>query len=65
MAVHCWKDQLEDAEERFRIGSKEWAAVYDGPGGSCMLPIGHDGPHEFTPDDQVVVDFRETPNDDH
>ena len=27
----------------------------DGDRSTCMLPDGHDGPHEFTPDDQIVV----------
>ena len=60
MTVHCWKDQLEDAEERFGVGSDEWAAAYDSPGGTCMLSDGHDGPHEFTSDDRVVVSFGTT-----
>lgn len=24
--------------------------------GVCMLPEGHDGPHEWTPDDQIFVE---------
>ena len=27
--------------------------------GTCMLPAGHEGPHEFTPDDQIEVTFKE------
>jgi hypothetical protein len=26
-------------------------------GGTCMLPDGHDGPHEFTDDEKVLVSF--------
>jgi hypothetical protein len=33
-----------------------WVGDYeDGCGSTCMLPDGHDGPHEFTPDDQIVI----------
>ena len=31
----------------------------DERGWICMLPDGHDGPHETTPDDQVGVTFAE------
>ena len=33
-----------------------WA---DGPDGesTCLLPHGHEGPHLFTPDDQILVAF--------
>jgi hypothetical protein len=24
---------------------------------TCLLPDGHDGPHEFTPDTEIVVRF--------
>jgi hypothetical protein len=57
--VHCWKDEREHIEETYGIGSAEWCASFDGPGGTCMLPDGHDGPHQFTPDDAIVVEIGE------
>jgi hypothetical protein len=32
----------------------------DGPDSdsTCMLDDGHDGPHEFTPDSEIVVKFK-------
>lgn len=34
---------------------------HEGPDGAstCMLPLGHIGPHVFTPDSQITVAFRE------
>jgi hypothetical protein len=29
----------------------------DDRGQTCMLADGHDGPHEWTPDDEIVVEF--------
>lgn len=40
--VHCWVDGLDHA---------------DGCGTSCMLPEGHQGPHEWTRDDEIIVTF--------
>jgi hypothetical protein len=57
--VHCWKDQLEHVSETHGFGSDEWAECQLGSGGTCLLEHGHDGPHEFTPDDQFGVSFSE------
>ena len=29
-------------------------------GSTCLLPDGHDGPHEFTPDSEIMVTFSES-----
>lgn len=46
---HCWFDF--------------WADIEDGdtslPGHTCMLPDGHDGPHEPTPDKEILISFAE------
>ena len=63
--LHCWKDEREYAEETYGFGSPEWADTYLDPithelsdrSGTCMLPAGHEGPHVFTPDDQIGVTF--------
>lgn len=45
--VHCWADgPRRETPERF-VGS------------TCMLWDGHDGPHEWTPDDEIGVTFEE------
>lgn len=40
--VHCWE---------------EGPAETDGTETTCMLLNGHDGPHEWTRDDEVMVSF--------
>ena len=40
---HCWEDGPPDPE--------------DYCGTSCMLMLGHSGPHEWTRDDQIIVKF--------
>ena len=52
---HCWADY----HEQFPFGSHEWAEHYLDTSATCLLQEGHDGPHEWTPDDQIVVTFPE------
>ena len=40
--VHCWEGGPD---------------TDDGCGQTCMLLLGHDGPHEWTRDDQIGVSF--------
>lgn len=56
MAKHCWMGRLEHAEETYGPSSDEALRAFDEPG-TCMLPDGHAGPHEFTPDDQITITF--------
>lgn len=42
LVVHCWEDGPRDP---------------DNSGSTCMLLYGHKGPHKFTPDDQIKVEF--------
>ena len=42
--VHCWTDGPEEP---------------DGCSTTCFLPDGHDGPHEWTRDDEIMVTFPE------
>lgn len=52
--VHCWADRAECAEYL----SEEWAlASVDSA--TCLLPAGHDGPHEWTPDEHITITFKE------
>ncbi len=47
--LHCWEDgprtYIDDTWDECGTGS------------TCLLPDGHDGDHEFTPDDQITVSF--------
>ncbi len=54
---HCWKDSLEAVEDRHGYASPEWFAAEAAQRGSCMLLAGHEGPHEFTPDTDIFIDF--------
>jgi len=58
--LHCWMGYIESLE----FGSQEWVAAYAAGGpealpndGTCFLPDGHVGPHEFTPDSDITVRF--------
>ena len=39
---HCWENG---------------PTTEDGCGTTCMLLLGHDGPHEWTRDDRIVISF--------
>lgn len=61
--AHCWADRYEVESESLEWGSPEWAELWiethEGNGGAtCLLPGGHDGPHEWTPDSAIVIQFR-------
>ena len=47
--VHCWEDGPRKGET--------WESL--GVGSSCLLPDGHDGPHEFTWDDGIMLTFED------
>lgn len=56
--VHCWADKLEHIEATYGRCSREWSEeLVSGDDGTCMLPDGHEGPHDFTGDDQIDVSF--------
>lgn len=66
MLTHCWAGWLESMSDDDRIDemARQWQAD-DAAGRSdrgfqdktCLLPQGHSGPHEWTPDDQFSVKF--------
>jgi hypothetical protein len=56
--LHCWKDKQEWAEETFGRYSDEYVSAWE-HNCTCMLPAGHDGPHKWTPDDGIVVEFKD------
>lgn len=54
--THCWKDKTDFVIEKFGMDSPEYVdAIVNS--GTCMLEDGHDGPCEFTADDQIIISF--------
>lgn len=53
--VHCWADYMETLP----FGSQEWIdCIVEDKNASCLLEHGHEGPHEWTPDKEIVVKFH-------
>jgi len=48
---------MEIAEEKYGRDSEEWFEAF-ACDGICLLPKGHDGPHVFTPEDEIEVAFK-------
>lgn len=57
--LHCWKGRAEDIEERFGFHSPEHLATYNDEPATCMRERDHAGEHDFTPDSQIGVTFKE------
>lgn len=57
--LHCWEDENEWTVNRYGWGSDEHLALLrrECSNGTCMREAGHDGEHDFTPDDQIGVTF--------
>jgi hypothetical protein len=58
--LHCWQDKREWMARTHGEHSDEAIDTYMNGNGTCLLPAGHEGPHEWTPDDQIVVTFAPT-----
>jgi len=56
--VHCWKLKSEYMAEIYGEDSEEYIKALANDG-ICLLPDGHEGPHEFVPEDEVVIRFGE------
>ena len=55
----CWQDKEEWIIRKYGEYSDEHLAmIADDEFAICMLPRCHDGPHEWTPDDEIVVHFH-------
>lgn len=54
--AHCWMGYQEWLEE---TTGKPWYELPDVEEGTrsatCLLPDGHKGPHEWTPDDEIII----------
>jgi hypothetical protein len=53
---HCWMSNTEHAKLTHGIASDEWAEAFNNPS-TCMLPDGHAGPHQWTPDGEIEITF--------
>lgn len=57
MTLHCWQDYRDTLE----FASEAWAESYVNGNATCMLEHGHEGPHEWTPDENIGVSFASSP----
>ena len=56
--LHCWQDWLDWVwQQGAKLGSPEYLHAIEHPA-TCMLPAGHHGPHAWTPDNAIVIDFQ-------
>jgi len=65
--MHCWTGEREHIEATYGHLSPEYldCVCREGPGRTCMLAAGHDGPHIWTPDDEISITFCKEPDDEH
>lgn len=61
--LHCWKSKLEWLSETYGDDSDEYLSglVSEDGASTCMLERGHDGPHEWTPDGEILITFAPRP----
>lgn len=59
MYKRCWQDKAQFFADEFGEFSDKALEAQQRPG-TCLLPDGHSGPHEFTADDRITVSFRAT-----
>lgn len=59
--LHCWTCRREWLEARYGFHSEQHLETYsqDFIDGTCMLPAGHAGPHDFTPDHAIRITFSD------
>lgn len=55
--LRCWHDKQAYMEDVYGFGSDKWAEAQENPA-TCMLPAGHAGPHRWTPDECITVNFK-------
>jgi hypothetical protein len=56
---HCWKSKLEWLSETYGYDSDEYLSglVSEDGSATCMLERDHVGPHEWTPDGEIIITF--------
>lgn len=59
--AHCWTGKGEWLEDTYGWRSVEYAEYItnDEPRSTCMLFDGHDGPHVWTPDNEILITFSD------
>ena len=57
--LHCWESESEWIEDTYGPYSIEKSEYYEREGcpRTCMLPLDHEGPHEWTADDEIMITF--------
>lgn len=50
----CLESNIDWAEKTFGTESEEYGRALNNPS-YCMLPDGHEGPHEFVPGSEIVI----------
>jgi hypothetical protein len=60
--LHCWASRNDTWDLGF--GSKEYIDAwvereFDSNSATCLLPAGHAGAHEWTPDGDFVIEFAD------
>lgn len=54
--LHCWQDRLDWVwQQGAKLGSPAYLDALEHPA-TCMLPAGHEGPHEWTSDEEIVIE---------
>jgi len=59
----CWTDYLDWCEKTYGPNSEQEAETYFTGNKTCLLPQGHEGPHEWTPDEEILVAFKPMPKE--
>jgi len=54
---HCWEDKAEYIRENYGKTDAYYYAIEHN--GTCMLEAGHEEPHDFIADENLVIDFNE------
>lgn len=52
--LHCWHDRYDDMDP----ADSEYGKLFTEGSATCMLPKGHEGPHAYTLDTEIVIGFE-------
>lgn len=53
--THCWASKADWLAEKHGINSIEHLDAVCNPG-FCLLESGHDGPHKWVPDNEIIIE---------
>lgn len=54
--THCWMGKYEYMESIGQLD--DYLADGEQVPSTCLLPDGHAGPHEWTPDSEIIIQFK-------